>query len=282
MMHMQQVVGRVKDFYWARREDPLGIGAARRSIRRNKTASTTLDLLRHGVTGKAHFGYCPICNDRTIFLIKDQWLRDNYRCIRCNSIPRFRHVIEVLRKEYPHFRELSIHESSPHGPVFEMLKREVPGYVPTHFWPDVSPGTYRNGFRCEDLEALTFPDASFDLVITQDVLEHVLSPARAFAEIARTLKPGGAHIFTIPWYAPKPTFIRATQSTEGIKYFAEKDYHGNPIDEDGALVVTEWGADLPEFIFKHGGLYTTVFITRDRRLGLAGEFLEVFVSRKPV
>jgi hypothetical protein len=35
----------------------------------------------------------------------------------------------------------------------------------------------------EDLEALTFPDESFDLVITQDVFEHVLRPAKAFAEI---------------------------------------------------------------------------------------------------
>lgn len=68
----------------------------------------------------------------------------------------------------------------------------------------------------------------------------------------------------------------------GIEYFAEKDYHGNPIDNDGALVVTEWGVDLSEFIFKHGGLYTTVLVTRDRRQGLAGEFLEVFVSRKPL
>ena len=155
------------------------------------------------------------------------------------------------------------------------------GYVPTYFWPDTALGAFKNSFRCENLEVLTFADASFDLVITQDVMEHVMNPRQAFSEIARTLKPGGAHVFTVPWYAPNPTFIRAAKVGESIEYFAEKNYHGSPIDEGGALVVTEWGTNLPEFIFKHGGLVTTVFMTRDRRMGLAGEFIEVFVSRKP-
>ena len=278
----QQILDRLKTFYWARREDPLGSRVVRQMIRRHRSLEKALHSLRYVFTGKAHLGYCPICDSRTIFLKKDAWLRDNYRCIKCNSIPRFRHIVEVLKNEYPNFRQLTIHESSPHGPVFDMLKRETPDYVPTHYWPDIPPGSYKNGFRCENLEQQTFPNESFDLVITQDVLEHVLNPAGAFAEIARTLKPGGAHIFTIPWYAPKPTLIRAAPLNDGIEYFAEKSYHGNPIDEDGALVVTEWGSDLSEFIFNNGGLYTTVFLTRDRRLGLAGEFLEVFVSRKPL
>lgn len=256
------------------------MGALRRRLRRNKTYATAVDVIRYSLTGKAHLGYCPICAKSTVFLIKGPWLRDNYRCIRCNSIPRFRHIVDVIEKEFPNFRDLTIHESSPHGPVFEMFKREVPRYQPTHYWPDIPHGEIRNGFRCENLEALTFEDASFDLVITQDVLEHVLSPGLAFKEIARSLKPGGAHIFTVPWYAPKPTFVRAAQSRDGIQYFAEMDYHGNPIDDDGALVVTEWGADLAEFIFNHGGLYTTAYMTRDKHRGLAGEFLEVFVSRK--
>ena len=47
------------------------------------------------------------------------------------------------------------------------------------------------GVRCENLEELTFPDESIDLHISQDVMEHVFQPKRAFAEIARTLRPGG-------------------------------------------------------------------------------------------
>src|ERR1019366_2746057 len=92
------------------------------------------------------------------------------------------------------------HESSPGGPASAKLARECHHYTPTHFFPDVPPGGLKDGIRCENLEEQTFADASFDLVVTSDVFEHVLDPARAFSEIARTLRPGGAHVFTVPWY----------------------------------------------------------------------------------
>jgi hypothetical protein len=274
----QKLILAAKRFYWARRQDPLGwyaMGKWRRAV----THAT--EVARYALTGKTNFGFCPVCEQTTIFIEKSAWLRDNYLCVKCNSIPRVRHIIHVLQKQFPRFRELAIHESSPSGPGFDKLCKECPGYSPTYFWPDTTLGTIKNGFRCENLESLTFADTSFDLVITQDVMEHVMNPDRAFSEIARTLKPGGAHVFTVPWYASKSTFIRAAEVAGNIEYFAEKDYHGNPIDAGGALVVTEWGMNLPDFIFKHSGLITTVFVTRDRHMGLAGEFIEVFVSRKP-
>ena len=61
-----------------------------------------------------------------------------------------------------------------------------------------SGGSAVNSIRCENLEALTFEDASIDLHITQDVMEHVFNPSKSFFEIARTLAPGGMHIFTVP------------------------------------------------------------------------------------
>jgi len=239
------------------------------------------EVTRLRLMEKTNKCYCTVCENDTMFIVKDTRLRDNYLCAECRSIPRVRHIIHVLQRQFLRFQELTIHESSPSGPSFKKFRTIYSKYIPTYFWPDVAPGTHRNDYRCENLEALTFPDASFDLVITQDVMEHVMNPDKAFSEIARTLKPGGAHVFTIPWYSPKPTFIRAAEVGENIEYYADKDYHGNPIDEGGALVVTERGTDLPEFIFKHSGLVTTVFVTHDPDMGLAGEFIEVFVSRKP-
>jgi 2-polyprenyl-3-methyl-5-hydroxy-6-metoxy-1,4-benzoquinol methylase len=46
-------------------------------------------------------------------------------------------------------------------------------------------------------------------VITQDVMEHVFDPHHAFKEIARTLKPGGLHIFTTPIYGMPRSRVRA-------------------------------------------------------------------------
>jgi ubiquinone/menaquinone biosynthesis C-methylase UbiE len=49
-------------------------------------------------------------------------------------------------------------------------------------------------------EALSFPDQTFDLVYSSNVLEHVQDPARVLAESIRVLKPGGYLFFTYPNY----------------------------------------------------------------------------------
>ncbi len=46
-----------------------------------------------------------------------------------------------------------------------------------------------------DAERLPFKDASFDLVLGHAVLHHIPDPARAFAEFARVLAPGGTLLF---------------------------------------------------------------------------------------
>lgn len=48
-----------------------------------------------------------------------------------------------------------------------------------------------------DIEAIALPDASEDMVIANHVLEHV-DDARALAEIARILRPGGQAVVTVP------------------------------------------------------------------------------------
>lgn len=227
-------------------------------------------------------GMCSICEKRTVFIKEGPWLRDQFLCYRCKSIPRQRALIHVLQTRFPSWRELCIHESSPDGAASRKLARECAQYRPTHFFPGVPSGELRNGFRCEDIERQTFPDASFDVVVTGDVFEHILDAARGFSEIARTLRPGGAHVFTVPWYWWKKTLVRAYRNEEGATINLESpDYHGNPIDEKGSLVVTEWGRELCDFIYRSSGFTTTAILIRDTKLGLAGEFCEVFVSTKP-
>jgi hypothetical protein len=118
--------------------------------------------------------------------------------------------------------------------------------------------------------------------VTSDVFEHVLDPARGFSEVARTLCPGGAHVFTVPWFWHRETLARAIRGEDGeIRHLEPADYHGNPIDKNGSLVVTEWGRDLCDFIYCASGVTTTAILIRDMSLGLAGEFCEVFISAKP-
>ena len=234
------------------------------------------------VTGKANHGYCPICEKRTFFVRYHEWLRDNYRCMYCWSIPRQRAIVKYLSDNISDWSDLKIHESSPDGCASDYIANRASEYVGSHFYSDVSPGCFRDGFRSENLEAQTFADQEFDLVITQDVMEHVLDPARAFQEIERTLKPGGMHVFTVPVYGHEETRIRARHGQDGeIEYLAEPDYHGNPIDASGSLVTREWGRDIAEFIEDACGLKTELLPYNDVKFGLVAEFLEVLVTKKP-
>ena len=49
-------------------------------------------------------------------------------------------------------------------------------------------------------DRLPFDDASFDLAVALDVLEHVADDAAALAELARVLAPGGRLLVTVPQY----------------------------------------------------------------------------------
>src|SRR6266496_3713115 len=84
---------------------------------------------------KGNHGYCSICEHPVYFEIEGPWLRDQYRCVNCKSIPRWRALMSVVAELYPKWRELKIHESSPGGPLSDKLARECPEYLPSQFFP---------------------------------------------------------------------------------------------------------------------------------------------------
>lgn len=228
-------------------------------------------------------GYCPICKSEVVFEARNEWLRDHYVCRRCGSIPRERALMHVLDTWFPQWQEMSIHESSPvRRGASVRLAGECRGYVPTRYFDNVPLGKSRRCIRCEDLERLTFPAASFDLQVTQDVMEHVFDPERAFREIARILKPGGAHVFTVPLVRKTEASRRRAQRAGNgeIEYLLDAQYHRNPISGKGSLVVMDWGYDICDFIHKASGMTTTMVVIDDLSRGIRAEYIEVLVSRK--
>lgn len=230
-------------------------------------------------------GFCPICQQATRFVASDSWFRDHLICTKCpgGSIPRERAVMMVLNDLVPDWRQRSIHESSPldRGTSIIFI-RDCPNYVPTQFFASVERGQIFNGVRCEDLENQTFEDGRFDIVITQDVMEHLFHPDRAHREIVRTLKPGGVHIHTTPIYKDQlRTRVCSRRLPDGsIEHLEPPEYHGNPVDEAGSLVTIKYGYDIIDLIAEWAEVDVEIRRFRDHSHGIVAEFSDVIVCRK--
>jgi len=229
-------------------------------------------------------GYCYACNQNTIFEARGEWWRDDYICLNCQSIPRERAIMYCIEKFFPDWKNLKIHETSPanRGASVRLMK-EAEHCISSQYFKGIPSGSFYNGFLCEDLENLSFPDESFDLHISQDVMEHIFDPAKAFKELARTLKPGGAHVFTTPLVNKhKPSTVCARLKSDGsVEHFlSEPEYHGNPLSKEGSLVTMHWGFDITSFIFKSCGLFTEMIYIDSFYYGIRAEYIEVLITRK--
>lgn len=66
----------------------------------------------------------------------------------------------------------------------------------------------RAQIRQGSLYEIPFPDASFDVALCTEVLEHIEDDSRAVGEIARILKPGGFLITAVPYQYYWPDYLR--------------------------------------------------------------------------
>jgi SAM-dependent methyltransferase len=99
-----------------------------------------------------------------------------------------------------------------------------------------APNSTYGAYPDVDMEDLPFPDASFDLVVHSDTLEHVHNPQRALSECRRVLVPGGSLCYTVPVIVE-----RMSRRRDGLP----PSYHGAPYDgRSDHLVISEYGADF--------------------------------------
>lgn len=232
-------------------------------------------------------GFCPICEKPSKFIAIHRWLRDSLNCTSCDngSVPRERALALALNRFRPAWRRLKIHESSPcNRGISAKLRREAKYYTGSEFHPDVPRGQMVGPYRCEDLEAQTFPDESFDIVITLDVFEHIFNPGGAHKEIWRTLKPGGVHICTFPIkndLVPPLQWRAHRQSDGSVRHVMEPEYHSNPTNpEQGALVTVDYGYAIHQQIPLWAPFDVEISRFYSNKAGILGEYTEVIVCTK--
>lgn len=83
-----------------------------------------------------------------------------------------------------------------------MVKERGADVVMTDLTHEASARARAKGLNASQLyiaeQDIPYPDASFDVVVSDSAIEHLFDPARSFDELARVLKPGGTFILCLP------------------------------------------------------------------------------------
>lgn len=162
-------------------------------------------------------------------------IQQGHLCLSCQSNLRSRTLAAALLKHFDFagtfkdfcassgqarsLRLLELNEAGRLSPWLKSVRRHT-----LACYPDV------------DMQALPYADASWEVVLHSDVLEHVANPLLALQECHRVLVPGGVLIYTIPII-----YGRLSRTRQGLP----PSHHGAPGKTQADwLVQTEYGADF--------------------------------------
>jgi SAM-dependent methyltransferase len=119
------------------------------------------------------------------------------RCVRCRSASRERAEALYFKQsglveEWQHQKLLHF---APELGMYFFLKKNLKEYVCC----DIDPSQYPDReVEQQDILALTYGDETFDGILCNHVLEHIVDDKKAMQELFRVLKKGGKAILTVP------------------------------------------------------------------------------------
>lgn len=204
------------------------------------------------VTGIPYWklGRCQCCQRLTIFIAHPNRLAECRACLFCSANERYELLAMEIRHRYGNkLGEMDVLELDPHSPLRALLT--VARSYTRSFYEEGCRVPEKDGAVCQDISSLKFANGSFDLIVSSEVLEHVPCLDKALSESARVLKPGGAHIFTVP---PRIRTKKRAQIIEGkMTHIEPPEYHLDPMSPEGILAFWDIGPDLAQ-VFPTDGL----------------------------
>jgi SAM-dependent methyltransferase len=204
-------------------------------------------------------GWCDVCGRASAFECDWQHsdsIMPNFReklvCEGCALNSRQRlvfvllsEILDALEVTLPsRARRIYVYEQVT--PLYAILKQKLHAEVvgSEYLGHDIAPGEQRDGVRHEDALHLSFEDESFDVVLSNDVYEHVPDIEQALREAQRVLRPGGSMLATIPFTFGEITTRRARLVEGRLEHLLAPEYHGNPLSPEGSLVFYDFGWDV--------------------------------------
>ena len=147
------------------------------------------------------------------------------RCLSCGANITNLSLIPVIRRHASAWPVHACWEMSTYGATLGYLKKTVPVVHESEYFPGAQPGERVGGIVNQDVQHLSFEDASLDLITSSQVFEHVPDDLRGFAECYRVLRPGGALVFTVPLHE-LPETRRTAELVDGqVVFHGEPEYH---------------------------------------------------------
>ena len=191
-------------------------------------------------------GVCPCCNSKVKFYkpYGTKKLRMNAECPYCRAAERDRIEALYLKKIQIDKSSTVLHFAPERWLHDYFTKLEIEKY-----WP-VDIDENMEGVKLKvDITSIPFEDNFFDIIICNQVLEHVLDAEKAMQELARVLKTTGYAIITVPIDEKKQTLEREEYNTDylRIKYYGEANH------------VRKYGNDFPSILKRNGLLSEKVY-----------------------
>ncbi len=229
---------------------------------------------REFAIAKAHYqdesyklsGFCRVCDSSVDFLVDRRcgaseqdgvWIpnwRERLVCTHCGLNNRQRMIAYAARASVAARRDRrpDVYLMEQVTSIYHWMTTSVCWANCTgseYLGHEISSGTVIKGIRHEDVEHLSFADGSFDLILSNDVLEHVVNPVKALKEAYRILRPQGELLMTVPFHLGLEESVRRAEIVDGkLVHLLPEVYHGNPVSDEGSLVFTDFGWDFLEQI----------------------------------
>lgn len=239
--------------------------------------------------------FCLCCNETTPMRIdfESSWLaadgsrtpnwRERLVCGHCGMNNRQRLVAKLVQQSAQARASARIYLMEQVTPIFGWVRAlpDVEAHGSEYLGFQYRGGEVVNGVRHEDVMKLSYADASFDLIVSNDVMEHIPDPAAALRECFRVLRPGGEMLATFPFHVDRDTGVVRAKLVDGeVQHLLPPQYHGNPVSSDGSLVFTDFGWDLLDTVRDAGFSEAACEVYVNDAFGHLGAGLLVFRLRK--
>ena len=175
---------------------------------------------------------CTICN-ATYKLFRPYGLveRKNARCPNCDSLERHRLLRQYLVTKTDLFKSKAIIKVLHFAPepffykIFDNM--EHIDYIACDLFPENYKYFGNTKIQKMDITDITFDSDTFDFILCNHVLEHVIDDKLAISELYRVMKKGGFGIFQVPIvYSLEQTYedITITSREQRLEVFGQEDH----------------------------------------------------------